>query len=89
MVARHFTYTEPGSIEGEPDQVAERAIQQIQELAAVVAELSAGTFKQLRAAGMDPKADDAVKRWLNTPPGEAASDLIWGAQAFAEVAKQL
>lgn len=87
--ARHFTYTVPSSIEGEPAEVAQIAIQQVQRLAAVVAELSADTFVQLRAAGINPDTEDAVKTWLASPKGEAASDLIWGAQAFAEVAKQL
>ena len=39
MPARHFTYTVPSSIEGESDQVAKLAVQQVQALAAVVAEL--------------------------------------------------
>lgn len=89
MPARHFSYTVPSSIEGEPAEVAKLAIQQIQELAAVVAELSTATFVQLRAAGIDPDTEDAVKAWLDTKDGEAAADLVWGAQAFAEVAKQL
>lgn len=87
--ARHFTYTVPSAIEGESVDVAEIARQQIKELAAVVAELAADTFVQLRAAGIDPDAEDAVAKWLETPDGRAASDLIWGAQAFGEVAKQL
>lgn len=89
MAARHFTYTEPSSIEGEPAEVAEIAIQQVQALAAVVAKLSADTFVQLRAAGIDPEAEDAVTAWLDTKAGKAASDLVWGAQAFVEVAQQL
>lgn len=89
MVARHFTYTVPSSIEGEPDQVATLAIQQIQELAAVVAELSTDTFVQLRSAGMDPDIEDAVAAWLDTDGGKKAADLVWGARAFVEVAKLL
>lgn len=89
MAARHFTYTVPSSIEGESAQVAKLAIQQIRELAAVVAELSADTFIQLRAAGIDPDAENAVEDWLDTDDGKAAADLVWGAQCFAEVARQL
>ena len=89
MTIRHFTYTIPSSIEGEPDEVVARAKQQIKALAGVVAELSTDTFVQLRAAGIDPDVEDAVKAWLDTEDGKAASDLVWGAQAFAEVAKQL
>ncbi len=89
MSARHFTYTVPSSIEGESAEVAQIAIQQIQRLSAVVAELSADTFVQLRAAGIDPDAEEAVKAWLNTDEGSAASDLVWAAQCFAEVAKAL
>jgi len=89
MAARQFTYTDPASIEGEPAEVAELAIQQVQSLAAVVAELSTKTFVQLRAAGIDPDADDAVKAWLETEDGKKAADLVWGAQAFVEVAQQL
>lgn len=89
MAARHFTYTVPSSIEGEPDQVAKLAVQQVQSLAAVVAELSADTFIQLRAAGIDPDADDAVAAWLDTKAGRAAADLVWAAQVFAEAAKAL
>lgn len=89
MPARHFTYTVPSSIEGESAEVAKLARQQIRELAAVVAELSADTFIQLRAAGMNPDQEDAVAAWLDTDDGKAASDLVWGAQAFAEVARQL
>ena len=89
MSARHFTYTVPSAIEGEPDEVAEMAKQQIRRLAAVVAELSADTFVQLRASGMDPNVKDAVQAWLDTDEGKIASDLIWGAQCFAEVAKAL
>lgn len=87
--ARHFTYTVPSSIEGESVEVAEAAKQQIRRLAAVVAELSADTFVQLRAAGIDPDAENAVKAWLDTEDGKAAADLIWGAQCFADVAKAL
>lgn len=89
MGAHHFTYTDPANIEGEPAEVAEIAIQQVKSLAAVVAELSTKTFIQLRAAGIDPDAADAVKAWLETDDGKAASDLVWGAQAFVEVAQQL
>lgn len=89
MPARPFTYTDPANIEGESDEVAKIAIQQIQSLAAVVAELSTKTFVQLRAAGIDPDAEDAVKAWLETEDGKAASDLVWGAQAFVEVAQKL
>lgn len=89
MPARYFTYTIPSSIEGEPADVANLSKQQIQALAAVVAELSTDTFVQLRAAGIDPDVEDAVKAWLDTDGGKAASDLIWGAQAFVEVAKAL
>jgi hypothetical protein len=86
---RHFTYTVPSAIEGEPAEVAEAAKQQVQRLAAVVAELSTDTFVQLRSAGIDPDAEDAVKAWLDSDDGKAAADLIWGAQCFAEVAKAL
>lgn len=89
MPARHFTYTIPSSIEGESADVVVIAKRQIQELAAVVAELAADTFIQLRAAGIDPESEDAVKAWLDSDEGGAAADLVWGAQAFAEVAKQL
>lgn len=89
MAARHFTYTVPSSIEGEPDQVAKLAVQQVRSLAAVVAELSADTFVQLRAAGIDPDDEDAVSAWLNTKEGRAAADLVWAAQVFAEAAKAL
>lgn len=89
MSARYFTYTVPSDIEGEPAEVAAAAKQQIQRLAAVVAELSADTFVQLRAAGIDPDNENAVAVWLATEAGRKASELIWGAQAFAEVAKQL
>lgn len=89
MPARSFNYTVPSNIEGEPEDVAELAIQQIRSLAAVVAELSTQTFIQLRAAGIDPDVEDAVTAWLETEDGKHASELIWGAQAFAEVANQL
>lgn len=89
MPARHFTYTIPSSIEGEPNEVAEAAKQQIRRLAAVVAELSTDSFVQLRAAGIDPDIENAVEAWLNTKEGQAAADLIWAAQVFAEAAKAL
>lgn len=89
MSVRQFTYTVPSRIEGEPEEVAKLAIQQIQQLAAVVAELSTDTFVQLRAAGIDPDVENAVKAWLDSEDGRKAADLVWGAQAFAEVAKQL
>lgn len=89
MAVRHFTYTPPSSIEGEPSDVAELSKQQLQELALVVAALSKDTFIQLRNAGMDPEAEDAVKAWLDTDEGQAANDLLWGAGAFVEVVKQL
>ncbi len=87
--ARHFTYTVPSAIEGESADVAEIAKRQIQSLSAVVAELTADTFIQLRSAGMDPEVEDAVKAWLDTEDGRAASDLVWAAQVFAEAAKAL
>lgn len=89
MAAKHFTYTVPSSIEGEPAEVARLAVQQIRQLAAVVAELCASTFVQLRAAGIDPDDENAVASWLATDAGAAATDLVWGAQCFAEVARAL
>jgi hypothetical protein len=89
MSARHFTYTVPSHIEGEPADVAALAKQQIQSLAAVVAELTTATFIQLRAAGINPDDDEAVAAWLATKDGRAASDLVWAAQCFAEAAKAL
>ena len=89
MSTRHFTYTVPSFIEGEPDEVVRLAIQQIQSLAAVVAELSADTFVQLRAAGIDPDAEDAVKQWLDSEAGACARDLIYAARHFVEATKQL
>lgn len=87
--ARHFTYTVPSAIEGEPTEVADMAKQQVRRLAAVVAELSADTFVQLRSAGIDPNAENAVEAWLDTKDGRAASDLVWAAQVFTEAAKAL
>lgn len=89
MSARHFIYTTPSSIEGEPAEVAAIAIQQIQSLAAVVAELTTDSFVQLRSAGMDPNIENAVETWLDTEDGRKASDLVWAAQVFAEAAKTL
>jgi hypothetical protein len=89
MSVRRLTYTVPSEIEGEPAQVAELAIQQMQGVAAAVAELTSETFVQLRAAGIDPESADAVEEWLNTKEGQAASDLVWGAQMFVEAATAL
>lgn len=89
MAARHFTYTVPSSIEGEPADVVAIAKQQMSSLAAVVAELTTDTFVQLRAAGMDPDVDDAVKAWLDTKDGRKAADLVWAANVFAEAARTL
>lgn len=89
MPIRSFTYTIPSSIEGEPAEVVDIAKQQVRELAAVIAQLAADTFIQLRAAGIDPEAEDAVSAWLDTEDGKHASELVWAAQVFAEVAKQL
>ena len=71
------------------DQVVACAKQQIQELAAVVAELSTDTFVQLRAAGIDPDTEDAVKKWLDSEAGACARDLIYAARHFVEATKQL
>lgn len=89
MSARQFTYTVPSSIEGEPDEVVTIAIQQVQQLAAVVAELSTDTFVQLRAAGIDPDAEDAVSAWLASEDGARARDLVYAARHFVEATKQL
>lgn len=87
--ARHFTYTVPSSIEGEPDEVATLAKQQVCDVAAVVAELSADTFVQLRAAGIDPDDEDAVETWLASEDGAKARDLVYAAKHFVEAAKAL
>lgn len=87
--ARRFTYTIPSAIEGESADVAEIAKQQMHSLAAVVAELTTDTFVQLRAAGIDPDAENAVKAWLDSPDGRAASDVVWAAQVFAEAVAAL
>lgn len=89
MSARHFTYTVPSSIEGEPEEVAEVARDQINRVAAVVAELCTDTFVQLRAAGIDPDDENAVESWLASGDGTHASELVWAAQMFVEAAKQL
>lgn len=89
MSARHFSYTVPSEIEGEPDEVVDLAKQQLRALAAVVAELSTDSFVQLRAAGIDPDDEDAVAIWLATEDGLRARELIWSAQHFVEAAKQL
>jgi hypothetical protein len=87
--ARHFTYTDPADIEGEPSDVAKVATQQIRRLAAVVAQLSKDTYVQLRSAGIDPDDDNAVETWLATEDGRHAEELLWAARVFAEAAKQL
>lgn len=89
MPVRHFTYTIPSSIEGEPAEVAEIAKQQIQRAAAVVAELTTDTFVQLRAAGMNPDDEDAVAAWLDTDDGRRADELVWAAKVFVDAAKAL
>jgi hypothetical protein len=89
MDTRSFTYTAPSSIEGEPEEVAEIAIKQARDLAAVVARLSADTFVQLRSAGIDPEVDEAEAAWLGSPAGCAVSDFVWAARVFAEAAKAL
>lgn len=89
MAARHFTYTVPSSIEGEPAEVVDIAIQQVRQLAAVVAELSTDTFVQLRAAGIDPDVEDAVQVWLASEDGARARDLVYAARHFVEATKQL
>lgn len=85
----YFTYTTPSSIEGEPDEVAAIATQQVRRLAAVVADLSKETYIQLRSAGIDPDDENAVEAWLATEPGAAARDLLESARHFAEAAKAL
>lgn len=87
--ARNFAYIVPSAIEGESAEVAAAVKRQIQSLSAVVAELTADTFIQLRAAGIDPDAEDAVKEWLATEDGRKASELVWAAQVFAQAAKAL
>jgi hypothetical protein len=87
--ARQLTYTVPSSIEGEPHEVVDIAVQQVQRLAAVVAELSTDTFVQLRAAGIDPDVEDAVKVWLDSEDGAKARDLVYAARHFVEATKQL
>jgi hypothetical protein len=89
MSARHFTYTVPSSIEGEPEEVVALAIQQVKSLAAVVAQLSTDTFVQLRAAGIDPEAEGAVKAWLDSEDGARARDLVYSAQHFVQAAQAL
>lgn len=89
MDTRTFSYTDPSSIEGEPEEVVEIAKRQAVDLAAVVAHLSADTFIQLRAAGIDPDQDEAEAAWLDGPAGRAASDFVWAARVFAEAAKAL
>lgn len=89
MPAHHFTYTPPASIDGEPNEVAELATQQVRDLAAVVGELSAATFVQLRAAGIDPDDDDAVEAWLDTAAGQAAEDMLWAAKVYIEAVNRL
>lgn len=89
MAARHFTYTVPSSIEGEPAEVVDIAIQQVRQLAAVVAALSTDTFVQLRAAGIDPDVEDAVQVWLASEDGARARDLVYAARHFVEATKQL
>lgn len=86
---RHFAYTRPSAIEGEPHDVAEMAKQQLASLAAVVADLTKDSFVQLRAAGMDPDLEDAVAAWLETPDGKAADDLVWAAKVFVDAVQAL
>lgn len=89
MDTASFTYTLPSNIEGEPEDVVKIAVQQVRELAAVVAKLSADTFIQLRAAGIDPELDDAEAAWLGSASGRKASDFVWAARVFAEAAQSL
>lgn len=89
MAARNFVYTVPSRIEGEPEEVVQIAVDQVRRLAAVVAELSTDTFVQLRAAGIDPELDNAVKAWLDSEDGAKARDLVYAARHFVEATKQL
>lgn len=85
----NFSATLPSNIEGEPEDVVVLAVQQVRELAALVAKLSADTFIQLRAAGIDPELDDAEEAWLSSPGGRQASDFVWAARVFAEASQAL
>lgn len=89
FVVPYFTYTPPSSIEGEPDEVAAIATQQVRRLAAVVADVTKETYVQLRNAGINPDDEDAVEAWLATEAGACARDLFDSARHFAEAAKAL
>jgi hypothetical protein len=81
MSLKTFTYTPPGQIDGEPDEVVAVATKQLGALASVVCELSKDTFTQLRAAGV---GDRTLEEWENTAEGVKADELRWAANVFAE-----
>lgn len=86
MTIKTFTFTPPGQIDGEPDEVVAVATQQLGALAEVVSELSKDTFTQLRAAGV---GDRTLEEWEDSVDGVAANDLCWAAGVFAEAVGKL
>ena len=86
MDVRHLTWTRPSEIEGEPDEVVELSVGQLLKVAEVVGEVTAGTFIQLRAAGV---GDQSLEEWSASPEGRKAEDLVWAAKVFVEASKAL
>jgi hypothetical protein len=83
----NLTYTPPGDIEGEPEQVRELSLQQIAEAAAQFGTLTEQTITQLGAAGLD--RHETLAAWLLSPEGKYASELSTRIADILEITRRL
>lgn len=87
MASKTFTYTPPGEIDGEPDEVAALVVQQLITLATVTAVIAADSYKQLRAEGLDHF--ETLEEWEASPAGRAADAVRVAGLGFAASIRHL
>jgi len=89
-----LTWVHPGEIDGEPDEVRQRVVNQLQMASDSVGALVLESIVQIRGAGITglPGHDEdttTLDSWMVSEEGDACRDLVRATKAFVGAVREL
>lgn len=88
------TWTDPGSIEGEPHEVRDLTVQQLRVVTRQYAELARASVVQIRNAGITGRPginaeEVALENWLASDEGRACKEIVGAVSDLLRAAQTL